>query len=67
MLSVVASAMAPFGRWNTPEDTRPVGIDGSSLSKALDVVPVSLTADGMVPFNTPDMLCAHRVGVHAPI
>ena len=53
LLSVVAGAMAPFGRWKTVVDTRPVGIDGSFLRKALDVAPVSLTADGMVPFNTP--------------
>ena len=50
---MVAGAMAPFGRWNTAEDMCPVGIVGSSLRKALDVAPVSLTADGIVPFNTP--------------
>ncbi len=53
LLSVVAGAMAPFGRWKSVVDTRPVGIDGSFLRKGLDVVPVSLTADCMVPFNTP--------------
>ncbi len=53
LLSVVAGAMAPFGRWKTVVDTRLVGIDGSFLRKALDVAPVLLTADGMVPFNTP--------------
>ncbi len=50
---VVAGATAPFGRWNTAEDTRPVGRDGSDVRKALDVAPVLLTADGIVPFNTP--------------
>ncbi len=51
-MSVVAGAMVPFGRWKTTEDTHPVRIDGSSLRKVLNVAPVSLTADGMVPFNT---------------
>ena len=53
LLTVVAGATAPFRRWNTAEDTRPVGIDGSSLRKALNVVLVLLTADGVVPFHTP--------------
>ena len=64
LLSEVAGAMAPFGRWNTAEDTHPVGIDGSSLRKALDVVPVSLTADGIVSFNTPvRILCCAASGL----
>jgi len=64
LLRVVAGAMAPFGRWNTMEDTHPVGIDGSSLRKVLDVAPVSLTADGMVPFNTPmRILCCAASGL----
>ncbi len=50
---VVAGATALFRRWNTAEDTRPVGRDGSDLRKALDVAPVSLTADGIVQLNTP--------------
>ncbi len=63
LLTVVAGAMAPFGRWNTVEDTRPVGMDGSSLRKALDMVPVSLTADGIVPFNMPlRILCCAASG-----
>ncbi len=49
---VVARATAPFGRWNTVEDTRPVGRDGSDVRKALDVAPVLLTANGIVPLNT---------------
>ncbi len=53
LLMVVAGAMALFGRWNTVEDTRPFGRDGSDMRKALDVAPVLLTADGIVPFNTP--------------
>jgi len=64
LLSVVAGAMVPFGRRNTAEDTRLVGIDGSSLRKALDVAPVLLTADGMVPFNTPmRILCCAVSGL----
>ncbi len=52
LLTVVAGAMAPFGMWNTAENARPVGRDGSEVRKALDVAPVLLTADGIVPFNT---------------
>ena len=60
---MVAKVMALFGRWNTIEDTRPVGMDGSSLRKALDVAPVSLTADGLVPFNMPlRILCCAASG-----
>ncbi len=63
LLTVVAGALAPFGRWNTVEDTRPVGMDGSSLRKALDVAPVSLTTDNIVPFNTPmRILCCAASG-----
>ncbi len=63
-MTVVAGAMAPFGRWNTVEDTHPVGMDGSSLRKALNVAPVSLTADGIVPFNTPmRVLCCAASGL----
>ena len=36
-MSAVAGAMAPFRRWNTAEDKRPVEIDESSLRKALNV------------------------------
>jgi hypothetical protein len=55
--------MALFGSWNTIEDTRPVEMDGSSLRKALDVALVSLTADGIVPFNTPmRILCCAASG-----
>ncbi len=50
---VVAGATALFGRWNTVEDTHPVGRDGSDVRKALDVAPVLLTVDGIVPFNMP--------------
>jgi hypothetical protein len=50
---VVAGSMALFGRWNTMEDTRPVGRDGSDVRKALNVAPVLLTADSIVPLNTP--------------
>ncbi len=53
LLTVVAGATASFGRWNTTEDTRPVGRDGSDVRKALNVAPVLLTADSIVPFNTP--------------
>jgi len=31
LLRVVAGAMAPFGRWNTVEDTCLVGIDGAPV------------------------------------
>ena len=64
LLIVDAGATAPFGRWNIAEETRPVGMDGSSLRKACDVAPVSLTADGIVPFNTPmRILCCAMSGL----
>ena len=50
---VVAGATAPSGRWNTAVETRPVCVDGSNLRKALNMVLVLLTSDGMVPFRTP--------------
>jgi hypothetical protein len=50
---VVAGGTAPFKRWNTVEDMRPVGRDGFDVRKALDVALVLLTADGIVPLNTP--------------
>jgi hypothetical protein len=53
LLTVVAGVTALFGRWNTMEDMRPVGRDGSDVRKALDVAPVLLTADGIVPYNLP--------------
>ena len=60
----VAGARAPFRIWNIADDTRPVGIDGSSLRKALNVAPVLLTADGIVPFNTPmRILCCAASGL----
>ncbi len=63
-MTVVAGAAAPFERWNTNEDTRPVGMDGSSLRKALNMAPVSLTADGIVPFDTPmRILCCAASGL----
>jgi hypothetical protein len=37
-------------------DFTPVGIDGSVGVKALAVAPVSLTADGMLPLRTPDLV-----------
>jgi hypothetical protein len=41
----------------------PSWIDGSSLRKALEVAPVSLTADCIVPFNTPMLiLCCAASG-----
>ncbi len=48
----VAGVTAPFGRWNTAEDTCQVGRDGSDVRKALDVAPVLLTTDGIVQLNT---------------
>jgi hypothetical protein len=63
LLTVVAGGTVPFGRWNTVEDTRPVGRDGSDVRKALDVAPVLLTAEGNAPLNTPmHMLFWPRAG-----
>ena len=53
VLTVVTGATAPSGRWNTAVETHPVCKDGSDLRKALNVVPVLLTADGIVPFRMP--------------
>ena len=62
-MTVVAGATAPFGRWNTAEDMRPVGIDGSFLREGLDVAPVLLTAEVIVLFNTPmRILCCATSG-----
>ena len=63
LLTVVAGATAPFGRCNTVDDTRPVGIDGSFLREGLDVAPVLLTAEVIVLFNTPmRILCCATSG-----
>jgi hypothetical protein len=53
---VVAGVTAPFGRWNTAEDTRPVGRDGSDVRKALNVA-LSLTVDGIVHSIRPCAFC----------
>ncbi len=53
LLTVVAGATVSFGRWNTVEDTCPVGRNGSDVRKVLNVAPVLLTADGIVLFNMP--------------
>jgi hypothetical protein len=53
---VVAGAMAPFGRWNTAEDRRSVGRDGSDVRKALNVA-LSLTVDGIVHSIRPYAFC----------
>ncbi len=58
---VVAGATVPFRRWNTAEDTCPVGRDGSDVRKALDVAPVLLTVDGIVPFNMPMCILCRAV------
>ncbi len=57
---VVAGAVALSGRWNTALERTPVGIDGAVGSRACDVAPVLLTADGMEPVSTPmrSLLCA---------
>jgi hypothetical protein len=52
-LTVVAGAMALFGRWNTAEDTCPGGRDGPDVRKTLNVAPMLLTTDGIEPLNTP--------------
>ncbi len=53
LLTVAAGVTALFVRWNTAEDTHPVGRDGSDVRKALDVAPVLLKAHGIVPLNAP--------------
>ena len=60
-MTVVARATAPSGRRKTKVETHPVGKYGSDLRKALNAVPVLLTADGIVPF----MMSESREGVNA--
>jgi hypothetical protein len=50
---VVSGGMALFRKWNTTEDTRPVGRDESDVRKALAMAPALLTVDGIVPLNAP--------------
>jgi hypothetical protein len=59
LLIVVATAVAPLGRWNTTRDHSPVGIEGAEGSKACDVAPVSLTAKGIAPESTASLML-HR-------
>ena len=61
-MTVVARATAPSGRRKTKVETHPVRKYGSELRKALNAVPVLLTADGsIVPF----MMSESREGVNA--
>ena len=57
LLTVVAGAMVPSGRCNTAVDTRPVDRDESDVREAVDVAPVSLTADGIVRSMCPCACC----------
>ena len=53
MLTVIAGATGPSGRWNTAVDILPVDKEGSVAKNALKVAPVLLTIEGIVPFSTP--------------
>ena len=56
-MKVVAGAMVPSSKCNTAVDRRPVDRDESDVREALDVAPVSLTADGIVRSMCPWACC----------
>ena len=58
-----AGAMLPVGRTNVLVDFVCPGWNGSCGAPAVDVAPVSLTADGMVPLKMPCLSCAGVIGV----
>ena len=49
--------LLPLGSWNTFVDGIPVRLKGSPGLPAVEVAPVSLMADGMVPSSTPRLSC----------
>ena len=51
-----AASACPPGRMNTLFDATPVRFHGSSSVPTLDVQPLSITVDGIVPFMIP-----HRI------
>jgi hypothetical protein len=59
LLIVVATAVAPLGRWNTACDRSPVGIEGGEGSKACDVAPMSLMAERIAPESTTSLMLRH--------
>ncbi len=56
LLIIVAAAAVPLGRWNTARDRSPVGIEGAKGSKACDVAPVLLMAEGIAPESTASLM-----------
>ena len=56
--TLVACYFIPFGRWKVLFELLLVMMKGSPCSPELDVGPVSLIADGIVPFWTPILTSA---------
>ena len=58
-----AGAVLLLGMWKSLVDFMPVGMKGLPTRPALEVAPVSLMADGMVPSSTPHLTCAFVIGL----
>ena len=59
---MVAMAVPPVGRMNTLDERVVVSSKGSCGAPAVEVAPVSLTADAMVPFMIPRLSAAVDMG-----
>ena len=58
-----AVAVPPVGRLKTLDENSSVGLKGSLMAPAVEVAPVSPTADGMVPSRIPFIISS---GVYPP-
>ena len=65
VVAVEACAMLPVGSMNALVDLVCAGWNGSCRAPAVDVAPVSLTTDAMVPLKMPHLSCACVKGVSA--
>ena len=63
VVDVEACAMLPVGSTNALVDLVCAGWNGSCRAPAVEVAPVSLTADAMVPLKMPHLSCACVKGV----
>ena len=57
-MSLVAVAVPPVGRMKTLDDRMVVSLKGSWGAPLVEVAPVLLTADAMVPFMRPCLRAA---------
>ena len=62
LVSLVALAVPPVGRMNTLEEMVVVSLKGSWGAPAMEVAPVSLTADAMDRFMMPCLRAAVDMG-----